>query len=276
MTSRISRLLASIALSGAALLGMAANASAQDCTPASQFKTIEAGTLKVVAPDFPPFFTYKGDELGGFEGEFFKRFAKDNCLTIEVTLLPAGSVIEAIRNGQGDVGGGGWTPNEKRGEIVGQTRSLLTNPSVFIGFDPKAELEAYAGKTIGTVIGYDFVNDLQAWGEANGATIKLYDSPDAGFADVRAKRLDILVLGGINGQYRVSQFPAPGLASIAAEKVDAVPRFGQEGATNIVHTKDNPELTAALNAEIEVIRADGTLKEMLAKNELSDDLIPQE
>lgn len=245
-----------------------------DCKPMSVFSTITPGVLKIVAPDAPPYFTYKNSVFGGFEGEFLARFAKDNCLHTEVVILPPGSVIEAVKNGQGDVGGGGWTPTAQRGEFVGQTNALLHNPIVSIGYEPSADLDNYKEKTVGTVVGYVYNSDLEAWAKAIPATIKVYDSPDAGFADVRTKRLAVLLLSAINANFRLGQFPTPGLSAIEVKPHPNIKAFSGALVTNIVHTKSNSALTNALNAEITAVRADGTLKQILERNGIPASLIP--
>ncbi|MGK9286805.1 substrate-binding periplasmic protein [Sinorhizobium meliloti] len=258
------------AASFAILIGAGNVLAQEDCQPASKFSTIEPGVLKIAAPDMPPFFTFKDGVMGGFEGLFFTKFAKDNCLTPEVTVLPLGGIVESVRNGLVDVGGAGLNPTPERGEVVGLTHPIYYNVGVFVGKDPDAELEKYAGKTLGTVTGFVWNKELETWGKAN---LKVYDTADAAFADVKSGRLPTMLLGGINAYYRLSLVPDSGLSAVEAAPHPAVATFNSKGRTNVVHTKGNPELTAALNTAIATMRKDGTLADILKQMNLPADLL---
>lgn len=265
-TARSNALLSALLSAGAVFLLAAGGASAQsDCTPVSKFETLEPGVLKIVAPDMPPFFTYKDGVMGGFEGLFFTKFAKDNCLTPSVTVLPLGGVVESVRNRLADVGGAGLNPTAERGKVVGLTHPIYYNAAVFVGKNPDPELENYDGKTIGTVTGFVFNKELETWGKAN---LKVYDTADAAFADIKSGRLPVMLLGALNAFYRISLVPESGLSAVEAKPNPVVTSFNKKGRTNVVHTKDNPELTEALNTAIASMRKDGTLAKMLEEVKL--------
>uniref|UniRef100_UPI003F4912DC substrate-binding periplasmic protein n=1 Tax=Ensifer adhaerens TaxID=106592 RepID=UPI003F4912DC len=265
--------LCSVLAAGSALLLAAGSASAQtECKPASTFKTLQPGVLKIAAPDLPPFFTFKDGVMGGFEGLFFTKFAKDNCLTPEVTVLPLGGVVESVRNGLADVGGAGLNPTPERGKVVGLSHPIYYNPAVFVGKNPDADLEKYDGKIIGTVTGFNFNKELETWGKAE---LKVYDTADAAFSDVKSGRLPVMLLGGLNAHYRISLNPDSGLSAVDALPNPVVTSFNKRGRTSVVHTKGNPELTEALNTAIATMRKDGTLAANLKQVNLpADVLIP--
>lgn len=271
MTSRLHSLTLSLT-TGVAVLAAAGAAFAQDCKPVSTFKTLQPGVLKIAAPDMPPFFTYKDGVMGGFEGLFFTRFVKDNCLTPEVTVLPLGGIVESVRNGLADVGGAGLNPTPERGKVVGLTHPIYYSPAVFVGKNPDPDLNSYDGKTLGTVTGFNFNKELETWGKAN---LKVYDTADAAFADVKSGRLPVMLLGGLNAYYRISLVPDAGLSAVEAKPHPVVQSFNKKGRTNVVHTKDNLELTEALNTAIATMRKDGTLAKILEEVKLpADVLIP--
>jgi polar amino acid transport system substrate-binding protein len=259
---------------GLASIATAGAARAEDCKPVSTFKTIEPGVLKIAAPDMPPFFTYKDGVMGGFEGLFFTKFAKDNCLTPDVTVLPLGGIVESVRNGLVDVGGAGLNPTPERAKVVGVTHPIYYSPAVFVGKNPDANLDSYEGKTLGTVTGFNFNKELETWGKAN---LKVYDTADAAFADVKSGRLPTMLLGGLNAYYRLSLVPDAGLSAVDAKPHAVVQSFNKRGRTNVVHTKDNTQLTEALNTAIATMRKDGTLAKILEEVKLpADVLIPAE
>ncbi|ACI59706.1 extracellular solute-binding protein family 3 (plasmid) [Rhizobium leguminosarum bv. trifolii WSM2304] len=261
-----------LAAAGFALFAAGVASAQADCKPVSTFKTIEPGVLKIAAPDMPPFFTYKDGVMAGFEGLFFTRFAKDNCLKPEVIVLPLGGIVESVRNGLADVGGAGLNPTPERGKVVGLTHPIYYSPAVFVGKNPSGDLDSYDGKTLGTVTGFNFNKELETWGKAN---VKIYDTADAAFADVKSGRLPVMLLGGLNAYYRISLVPNSGLSAVEAKPHPVVQSFNSKGRTNVVHTKGNPELTDALNLAIATMRKDGTLAHNLEEVKLpADVLIP--
>jgi polar amino acid transport system substrate-binding protein len=236
---------------------------ASSCVPKFDVgTTISDGTLKIVAPDYPPMFTYQNNELGGVDGEFYKQFAADACLTTEVTILPSAGVIEAIKNGQADVAGGGWFPTEERAKVIGQTDPAFANPAVFVGANPQSSLDSYKGKTIGTVQGFLWVADLQAWG---GDKVKLYESADAVFSDLKNGRIDTALLSVSSASYRIKAMNSD-LTYQIVEPHPAIKAFNQPSVTNFPHVKSNEALGKALNLAIKTYRKDGSLERIVTDN----------
>jgi polar amino acid transport system substrate-binding protein len=234
-----------------------------NCVPKFDVETtISDGTLKIVAPDYPPMFTYQNNELGGVDGEFYKQFAADACLTTEVTILPSAGVIEAIKNGQADVAGGGWFPTEERAKVIGQTEPVFANPAVFVGSDPQTSLDSYKGKTIGTVQGFLWVSDLQAWG---GDKVRLYESADAVFSDLENGRIDTALLSVSSASYRIKAMKSD-LTYQIVEPHPAIKAFNQPSVTNFPHMKTNEALGKALDLAIESYRKDGSLERIVTDN----------
>ena len=233
---------------------------AADCKPAYDVTTVEEGVLTIVAPDYPPLFTYEDEELGGVDGEFFTYFAKKVCLTTKVEVLPAAGVIEAIRGGRADVAGGGWYITPDRAEIIGQSEPFYKDPPVFVSKDPSADLDDYQDKTIGTTQGYLWVDDLQ---EYSGDNAKLYQSPDAVFSDVLNGRIDVGLMAVAEASFRITHNSSSGLKYEIVNPNPAISATEEPPVTNVPFVKDNAEMGAALNAAIADFRADGGLTSAL-------------
>lgn len=250
----------------AALLSSCASSSGStvsaDCQPASKFKTLNTGTLSIVGPDYPPLFTYENQTLGGVEGEILQGFADSNCLTADTKVLPAASVIEALKSGQADIAGGGWYPTEERAQVVAQSVPAYGDPSVLVAKDPSGKIEDYEGKKVGTTQGYLWVDDLVKWG---GDNIKLYQSPDAVYQDLANGRIDVAVMAVNEAAYRLKD-ASSGLSYVTLEKTDLIEATQHPAVTNLPHVKDNPELTEAINTYLEKIRQDGSLAKILEKH----------
>ncbi|MFF2244325.1 substrate-binding periplasmic protein [Arthrobacter sp. NPDC058130] len=252
----------SIALALSSCAGASAQVSA-DCVPKFDVPTSAAKTLKIAAPDYPPMFTYQNNVLGGVDGAFYEQFAKDACLTTEVTILPSAGVIEAVKNGQADVAGGGWFPTAERAKVIGQTTPAFANPAVFVAKDPATSLDTYRGKTIGTVQGFLWVSDLKAWG---GDNIKLYESADAVFSDLKNGRIDTALLSVSSASYRIAAMGTSELKYAVVSPHPAIKAFNEPAVTNFPYVKSNAKLGDALNAAIKAYRADGTLERIVTTN----------
>jgi polar amino acid transport system substrate-binding protein len=257
---------ASVLVAAAALLSGCASSpgstASADCKPASEFKTLNNGTLSIVGPDYPPLFTYENQTLGGVDGEILKGFADSNCLTADTKVLPAASVIEALKTGQADIAAGGWYPTEERAKVITQSVPAYGDPSVLVAKDPSGKIEDYAGKKVGTTQGYLWVDDLVKWG---GDNIKLYQSPDAVYQDLANGRIDVAVMAVNEAAYRLSKDKSSGLSYVTLEKTDLIEATQHPSVTNLPHAKDNPELTKAINTYLDKIRQDGSLATILEK-----------
>jgi polar amino acid transport system substrate-binding protein len=253
----------SIAIALSACAGSASPTVASGCVPKFDLPPLTEHTLRIAAPDYAPMFTYQNNELGGVDGQFYEQFAKDACLTTEVTILPSAGVIEAIKNGQADVAGGGWFPTAERAKVIGQTTPAFANPAVFVAKDPETSLDAYKGKTIGTVQGFLWVSDLKAWG---GNNVKLYESADAVFSDLKNGRIDTALLSVSSASYRIAAMGNSELKYAVVNPHPAIKAFNEPAVTNFPYVKSNIKLGDALNAAITTYREDGTLERIVTAN----------
>lgn len=253
--------IAAVGLTMAGCSGSDASSTASDdCTPQWEFDTVSAGSLTIFGPDYPPLFTSDGSTMEGVDGEVLTGFAAAACLDTAITVVPAASVIEGVRGGQADVAAGGWYPTEERAKVIGQTEAAYSDPAVIVGIDPTGDLSDYEGKTIGTTQGYNWVDDLVAWG---GDNIKLYQSPDAVFQDLLNGRLDAALMAVNEAGYRLEQNPGTDLSYVVTVPVDFVTATENPAVTNYPFTKDNAALGDALDDYLTEIRDSGELAKIL-------------
>lgn len=265
MRTTFSAALATTAIALSALLGACSSTSSNqvgaDCKPESTFDTISKGTLSIVGPDYPPLFTNEQNKMGGVDGDVLAGFAKANCLNTKVQILPAAGVIEAVKGGQADVAAGGWFPTAERARVVNLSEPIYEDPNMLVGKNPSTNIDDYRGKRVGTTQGYLWTSELQKWA---GDNAKLYASPDAVFQDLLAGRIDVAMMASNEAAYRLSKAPADaGLTAVRLTNTDEIPSTKLPAVTNLPSTKGNDALTAAINAYVEKIRADGTLGKIL-------------
>ncbi|WP_328811758.1 substrate-binding periplasmic protein [Rhodococcus sp. NBC_00294] len=242
---------------------------ASDCQPQYTFPTIKDGVLNIAGPDYPPLFTYQRGDIDGVDGDILRQFAAESCLNTTVNLLPTAGVIEAVKGGQSDIAAGGWYPTSERAEFVNQTTAVYDDPGVIVGKDPSGLVTDYAGKTIGMNQGMLWIPDFQRWA---GDDLKLYASVDALFQDLLTGRIDVAVMASNESATRLATAPSDaGLSAVRMEETDTIPTTKTPSVTNFPHTKDNQQMTDALNAFIMKIRDNGDLSAILEENNINPD-----
>jgi len=245
--------------------GTAAAGGANGCTPKLNLPTLERGVLKVVGPTYPPLFTYENGQVGGVDGEQLKLIAKDACLRLDVKLQPAAGVIASVQSRRADVAAGGWYISPERAKIVGQTKPNYADPPMLVSKSGSPRIEDFEGQRIGTTQGYLWEADFKKWAGDNG---KLYQSPDAVFADLKAGRLDVALMAVNEAGYRLEQNPDTELKGAVMEPSPVIAASQRPSVTNFPHTKGKPELTRGLNQAIESMRASGQTAKILQQHGL--------
>ncbi|MFP3462763.1 transporter substrate-binding domain-containing protein [Arthrobacter globiformis] len=252
-----------IALSASGLLtacgSTSPTAAKADCTPETQFKTLQEATLTVSGPDYPPLFTSQGNTMDGVDGKILESFAAANCLQTQVKNLPAAGVIESVKSGQADVAAGGWYPTKERAQIVNLSDPAYSDTVVLVGKNPSSKITDYAGKKIGTTQGYLWVDDLTKWA---GDNAKLYQSPDAVYQDLVAGRIDVALMAVNEAAYRLKSSDN-GISYVQLEPTSIIKATQNPSVTCFPSSKGNDELTTALNNHIKKLRDSGRLGEIL-------------
>lgn len=231
-------------------------AAPKNCKPTYDVSTLNKGVLKVAGPDYPPLFTYENGKVGGVDGAFLKWFADKACLGIDVQVLPASGVIESVRGQRADVAAGGWYVTGDRAKVVGQTNPFYADPPVLVAKKPSASLNDYAKSTIGTTQGYLWVSDLQKFA---GDRARLYQSPDAVFADVSNGRVNVGLMAVAEASFRLGNHPGSGLSYKIAQPNPAIRATEQPPVTNIPYVKGNQKMGEALNKAMADFRNSGQL-----------------
>ncbi len=230
------------------------------CQPQVQLPTLEKGTLKVVAAQYPPLFTFENRKVGGVDGEILKQISKRACLDLEVELQSFAGVIESVASDRADMAAGGWYITPDREKVVDQSAPVYSDPPVIVAQEEITRLDELEGQTVGTTQGYLWVEDLKAWA---GENAKLYQSPDAVFADVGIGRVDAGLMAVAEASYRLEQNPDANLEMGFLEPDPAINATVRPAVTNFPHRKGVKGFTEALDKEIARMRESGELASIL-------------
>ncbi|MFE4198656.1 substrate-binding periplasmic protein [Paenarthrobacter sp. NPDC056912] len=231
---------------------------ATDCKPASQFDTLKKGNLTVAVYEAPPYVTFKGNELGGVDGDILMGFAEKECLDITSVSAAAAAVIPTVQGGRADVATGGWWRSAARAEILALTEPIYTDQMVLISKDGLNKVSDLKGKKVGTVNGNVWVDDAKNY---LGGDLQLYKAPVDLFQDLKSGRIDV----GIDG-FGEAHNNSNGLRVEVLEPDSAIKASLEPPQTCFPVTKDNAALLAALNSYVDSLRKDGTLEKILVKN----------
>lgn len=240
----------------------ATKAASGDCTPKHEFSTVEKGKLTVAFGPALPYIEVKDGRLTGVDGEVLNAIAKMECL--EIVRKPfAGSAgaIQTLQSGRADVLAGGWYRTPERAKTLGQTVPVYYDFTAFVSKDGVDSLDQVKGKKVALEQGTLFAEPI---GKVVGAgNVKLFQSADAAFQDIVNGQSAVAVMGSGQAGYRLSQKSDLDLQIKPAKPDPAFPPSEAVNEVNFLHKKSNADLTAALDADIEALRADGTVQKSL-------------
>lgn len=227
---------------------------------ASGYSLINDGTLTVAtSPDFPPFENLEGDEYVGFDIDLAKAIGEQMGLDVEFTTIQFDGIVPAIQaGGQADVGISGITVDPERAQSVDFTDPYyIADQSVAVmkGGDITADNAADALNAEGMIIAVQSGTTGETFAQEifPNATIQPYGNATDCFAAMQAGQANAVCMDMAVVQQMVSE------AYTDAEVV-MTEATGEEYAVAV--SKDNPELTAAINDAIKALQDNGTIDEL--------------
>jgi polar amino acid transport system substrate-binding protein len=242
-----------LAVLGTACAEQAAPPAGQDGTPEPEFTTITEGVLSVGSClDYPPFESVEGGDEVGFDVDLSEEIASRLGLTVEWVRADFDTIFTAVAGGQFDMVAAASTITEERQQTVDFSDPYYNSRQALVvaeGSDIETEADIGEGHVVGVQRGTTgkayAVENL----ETKGAQIKTYtNAPDA-FRDLEAGGVDAVVNDEPASAEIIEDFPGQILIAAA---IDTDEIYG------FAFSKDNPELTEAVNGALAEIIADGT------------------
>ncbi|MGP0224055.1 substrate-binding periplasmic protein [Paenarthrobacter sp. NCHU4564] len=263
---RSAAMTAVIGAAALALTGCSTSADASvdpSCTPKHSFRTITQGTLTVSTYDFAPHMKLDGTKLSGVEGDLLNEIAKRECLSVTVEASGgAGAAIPAVQAGRSDLAAGDWWRTKARSKLVALSNPVYLDQGALVstaGYKTVAELD---GKKIGSVAG-NLWND--EFTQVFGDKFSVYQDPEAVFNDLAAGRIDAIIDSVGATTARFESKPIEGAKVLPLQPDSRIPVTAHPGQLNWPTKLDNTELTKALNENIEDLRKEGIIAELLKK-----------
>ncbi|MHC9043305.1 ABC transporter substrate-binding protein [Microbacterium saperdae] len=253
---------AAVAVLAVGLAGCSANSSEADAAAASDapFTTITAGKLTVGVPTFPPFVGIEDGAITGPDGEIITEIAAEYGLEIEAVPYEFSALIPAIQQGRVDVAIGSIFRTAERAKVVDFSDPLYIEPGGVISADGIDSVDDFADAKVGTIQGYNWVDDVQSVLGDNKLT--LYASSAELQKDLEAGRIDVGIdsYGTAQYLYKDSDFQVKKLA--ADNRIAAATNPGQ---TAILLSKDNADLRDALDDVIAELHENGFIADALER-----------
>ncbi|MDR3307519.1 MAG: ABC transporter substrate-binding protein [Coriobacteriales bacterium] len=208
--------------------------------------------------DYPPFVYLEGEQPTGFEYDLLVAIADELGLEVEYLSPQTFNALIALVNAGGkmDVACSSFTINDERLELVDFTDPYFDSNQACVALKSKGFTSAsdLAGLTVGAQDG----TTGQVWAEENLSGITMIPLVDAStaFAALQAGTVEAIFLDEPVAAEMVAQ------TYTDCEVVEAIPTGEQYG---IAVSKDNPELTKAINEALATLKANGTYERIFAK-----------
>lgn len=250
--------IASVALTGCAGNSADGDVATADCQPRDELTTVSEGLLTVALTNTPPYSIEADGEISGIDGDIAKLFAEAQCLSIDYAPYTYATAIPAIEQGRADVALGGFYRTAARADVVTLSTPLYLDELSVYATEELSTVDQLLGKTIGTVEGYLWVDDLKALPDTE---TRVYADSLALAQDLAAGRIDA-ALDGYGAAVVATQGEGYEIAVLGED--DRVASTNVPSQAAVLLEPANSELAAAFDSFVEELRADGTLVEILA------------
>ena len=227
---------------------------------AGDYQLLTAGKLTIAtSPDYPPFENLEGDEYVGLDIEIAKAVAEKLGLEAEFKTLQFDAILPAISaGGQADIGISGITVDPERAKEVDFSATYYIDDQAIAVMKDSTVTEENAEEALnadGIKIAVQSGTTGETYIQENfpNATAQPYGNSTDAFAAMQSGQADAVC----TNKAVVESMIADAYKDAQVVKSAAT---GEEYA--VVVSKDNPQLTAAINAALAELVADGTIDDL--------------
>ena len=210
--------------------------------------------------EYPPYEYFEGDKIVGVDVDIANVIAEELGKELKIEHVEFDSVVPAIEAGRGDFGAAGMAITPERLESVDFSIPYIGAGQnvIYKTEDGIDTLEELAGKTVGVQLGTTSeysLNEAITDGvlKDSGTIIKQYSSPLDAAQDIKAGRLDALVVNTAPAEKIVKENK-----ELSTSEIDL-----KTEKMAICVAKGNQELLDKINSVLERLLADGTIEEFI-------------
>ena len=226
-------------------------------------QTVEKGKL-IMATNaaFPPYEYIEDNKIVGIDAEIAGAIAEKLGLELQIDDMEFDSIVESVKGGKADIGLAGMTVTPERQEVINFTASYATGVQVVI------VTEDSAITSVDDLFADGAFTTIGVQRNTTGDLYSTWDLEDAGLATIDryskgADAVQALLTGKVDCVVIDNE---PAKAFVAANeglKILETAYAVEEYAAAM--NKDNTELYEAVNAALEELIADGTVKAIVEK-----------
>ena len=223
---------------------------------------VEGKLVMATNAAFPPYEYIEGGEVVGIDAEIAGAIAEKLGLELQIDDMEFDSIIEAVKGGKADIGLAGMTVTDERKESVDFTATYATGVQVVIVTEDSAiaSVDDLFAEGASHVIGVqrNTTGDLYStWDleEAGLATVDRYSKGSDAVQALKTGKVDCVIIDNEPAKAFVDS--VEGLKILDTE-------YALEDYAAAM-SKDNTALYEAVNAALEELIADGTVKAIVEK-----------
>ena len=220
-----------------------------DESPAAAFTTITEGVLQVGSClDYAPFESVEGGDEVGFDVDLTEEIAGRLGLEVEWVRAEFDTIFTAVAAQQFDMVAAASTITEERLGVVDFSDPYYNSRQALVA-PTDSGITSTDDIVEGDRVGVQRGTTGKSWAEENlpGEIVSYPGGPDA-LRDLEAGNLVAVVIDEPAGAEIIKDLPSLGIV----QPIDTDERYG------FAFSKDNPELTEAVNGALAEIIADGT------------------
>ena len=222
-------------------------------------KTDDSAEKKVLTmatnAEFPPYEYHEGDKIVGIDAEVAALIAEKLGMELQIVDIAFESIIPGVQSGKYDMGMAGLTVNEERLEKVAFSSSYATGIQSVIVRDGGSivTLDDVRGKMVGVQTAT--TGDLYATDDYGDECIRRYDNGAVAVQALVAGKVDCVIIDN-----------EPAKSYVAAnEGLKILDTSYAVEDYAICFAKENTELQEKVNAALEELIADGSVKAVVEK-----------
>ena len=221
---------------------------------------IESVTV-ATSPGYEPFEFEEDGELKGYDVDIWNEFEERTCIEVKWEYADFSGLLGLISSGKADAVSAQMSPTPEREESFCFSDPVNYYGSTVVVAEDNEEIKSVddlSGKTVGVGSGNAMQQSVEAMYPDGDVKFEVYTSAtlEAMLDDIAYGRIDAVLAQDIQTY----------MAMKANEnlKLKVLDPF-EYGTATIVFDKENTELRDAMNKFIEILREDGTLKEISEK-----------
>ena len=256
------------------------------CTPVaaqSVLDTVTSNGKITVATEvaYPPMEFLQDGKVVGYGKDILDLIVADMGVELEQLQLPWDGILAGVLAGKYDLVATSVAIKEDRVSKYAFTRPLAVAETMLVkrdGDDSMTGLDDVNGKIIGVELGSSQAQEVEV------VDAELRANGGSGFAEIRGfKSTDDMRLALAGGQIDIGTIPSFSLATMQAQRPDTFAHLTNIGSGTLfawVAHPDGADLRDRVNAALEKLEQDGTLKELQMKwfgfeMDLPEDYLPE-